>query len=258
MSITSLFDLTGKTALITGGSKGIGKAIARGFAEAGADVCITARNAEALHAAGQEIATGLGVRVECFPCDMSDRAAADAMADQVLERFGSVNILVNNAGTNRPETLLETTEETWDEILEINFTACMRLARKLAPGMIAQNWGRIIHLSSVMALASNSGRGLYSGTKAALIGMSRAHALELGPHGITVNCICPGPIATDLPMSLLNDEQKERFAQRTALKRWGEPIDMVGPALLLASEGGAYVTGTVILADGGMLCRTFD
>ena len=101
-------------------------------------------------------------------------------------------------------------------------------------------------------------RGLYSATKAALIGMARAHALELGPYGITVNCLAPGPVATDLPMNLLNDEQKRRFAERTALKRWGQTIDMVGPALLLASDAGAYITGTVILADGGMLCRTFD
>ncbi len=124
--------------------------------------------------------------------------------------------------------------------------------------MIERRWGRIIHLSSVMALASNPGRGLYSGTKAALIAMARAHALELGPFGITVNCLAPGPIATDLPMNLLSAEQKQRFSDRTAVKRWGQPIDMVGPTLMLASDAGAYITGNVILADGGMLCRTFD
>jgi NAD(P)-dependent dehydrogenase (short-subunit alcohol dehydrogenase family) len=134
----------------------------------------------------------------------------------------------------------------------------MALARALAAGMIERRWGRIIHLSSVMALASNPGRGCYSATKAALIGMTRAHALELGPFGITVNCLAPGPIATDLPMSLLTDEQKQRFAELTAVKRWGETRDMVGPLLMLASEAGAYITGTVVVADGGMLCRTFD
>jgi 3-oxoacyl-[acyl-carrier protein] reductase len=107
-------------------------------------------------------------------------------------------------------------------------------------------------------LASNPGRGLYSGTKAALIGMARAQALELGPSGITVNCLAPGPVATDLPMSLLTPAQKEIFASRTAVKRWGTVQDMVGPVLLLASEAGAFITGTTISADGGMLCRTFD
>lgn len=258
MSIKSLFDLTGRSVLITGGSKGIGKAIARGFAQCGADVCITARNEAELQAATEEIAQGLGVRVGYRVCNMADRAAADAMADDVLRDFQGIDILINNAGTNQPQVLAETTDSSWDEVLELNFTSCMRLARKVVPQMIEKRWGRIIHLSSVMALASNPGRGLYSGTKAALIGMARAHALELGPHGITVNCICPGPIATDLPMSLLNEDQKRRFAERTALKRWGKTIDMVGPALLLGSDAGAYITGTAILADGGLICRTFD
>ncbi|MEW4451787.1 SDR family NAD(P)-dependent oxidoreductase [Bremerella sp. JC817] len=258
MSVKSLFDLTGRKALVTGGSKGIGKAIARAFAECGADVCITARHEEELQAAAKEIAQGLSGRVEYRVCDMGDRAAVDAMSIDVLQSLQGIDILVNNAGTNKPEILTETTDDVWDEVLELNFTACMRLARHVVPGMKEKNWGRIIHLSSVMALASNPGRGLYSGTKAALIGMARAHALELGPYGITVNCICPGPIATDLPMSLLNDEQKQRFAERTAVKRWGETMDMVGPALLLGSDAGAYITGTTILADGGLICRTFD
>ncbi|RCS41106.1 SDR family NAD(P)-dependent oxidoreductase [Bremerella cremea] len=258
MSVRSLFDLTGRSALITGGSKGIGKTLARAFAECGANVCITARNEDELKSATEEIAQGLGSRVIYRVCDMADRAAVDAMAIDVLQEFQGIDILINNAGTNRPELLAETNDTTWDEVLELNFTACMRLARHVVPDMKEKQWGRIIHLSSVMALASNPGRGLYSGTKAALIGMAKAHALELGPHGITVNCICPGPIATDLPMSLLNEEQKQRFAERTALKRWGKTIDMVGPALLLGSDAGAYITGTTILADGGLTCRTFD
>ena len=182
----------------------------------------------------------------------------DDLAAWSLANMGPVSILVNNAGSNRPQPLVEIQDKDWDEIIELNLTSCMRLARSLTPAMIEQKWGRIIHLSSVMALASNPGRGCYSATKAALIGMTRAHALELGPHGITVNCIAPGPIATDLPMSVLNDEQKKKFKELTAVKRWGQVIDMVGPALLLASDAGAYITGNVILADGGMLCRTFD
>jgi NAD(P)-dependent dehydrogenase (short-subunit alcohol dehydrogenase family) len=254
----TLFDLSGRTALITGGSKGIGKAVARGMAEAGAEVMICARNEEELSAAAKEIAAGLSSRVEYSVTDMTDRSQVDTMALEATRRLGKVDILFNNAGSNQPESLVDTTDEAWERILELNLTSCMLLARALAPGMIERKWGRIIHTSSVMAYASNPGRGLYSATKAALIGMARAHALELGPHGITVNCLAPGPVMTDLPMSLLNDEQKKLFAERTAVKRWGRVADMVGPTLLLASDAGAYITGTAILADGGMLCRTFD
>jgi NAD(P)-dependent dehydrogenase (short-subunit alcohol dehydrogenase family) len=256
--LRELFDLTGKTAVVTGGSKGIGKAIARGLAEAGAQVVICSRHADQLAQAAAEIQEGLATPVLTFVADLAKREAADAFAQEVLDQVQRVDILINNAGNNRPQNLADTTFDVWDEILQINFTSCMQLAKAFTPGMIEQNWGRILYLSSVMALASNAGRGLYSGTKSALIGMARAHALELGPHGITVNCLAPGPIATDLPMSLLNDEQKKKFAERTAVKRWGEPVDMVGPALMLASQAGAYISGHVLLADGGMLCRTFD
>jgi NAD(P)-dependent dehydrogenase (short-subunit alcohol dehydrogenase family) len=254
----ALFDLSGRTALVTGGSKGIGKAVARGYAESGADVLICSRHEEELKAAASEIGDQLSVRVEYLVADMTDRGQVDRLAQQSIERMGKVDILFNNAGSNQPQTLLDTSEEAWERILELNFTSCMLLARALAPGMIERRWGRIVHTSSVMAFASNPGRGLYSATKAALIAMSRAHALELGPHGITVNCLAPGPVMTDLPMSLLDDAQKKLFAERTAVKRWGEVADMVGPTLLLSSDAGAFISGTAILADGGMLCRTFD
>jgi 3-oxoacyl-[acyl-carrier protein] reductase len=253
-----LFSLHGRTALITGGSKGIGKACARAMAEAGANIAISARHEDELQAAAKEIGDGLNVQVEYFVADMNDRNQVKKLADDVLARFGRVDVLFNNAGSNRPQTLVDTTMDVWDSILELNFTSCMLLSKYLVPQMIERKWGRIIYTSSVMALASNPGRGLYSGTKAALIGMARAQALELGPSGITVNCLAPGPVATDLPMSLLTPAQKEIFASRTAVKRWGTVQDMVGPVLLLASEAGAFITGTTISADGGMLCRTFD
>jgi NAD(P)-dependent dehydrogenase (short-subunit alcohol dehydrogenase family) len=252
-----LFRLTGKSALITGGSKGIGKAMARLFAEAGADIAICARHEDELKKAVQEITEGLKVRCVYRVADMTNRGDVDALAKWAKESLGKIDILVNNAGSNQPQELLATTDESWDHILELNLTSCMRLARALAPAMAERGWGRIIHLSSVMGLVSNPGRGAYSATKAALIGMMRAHALELGPRGVTVNCIAPGPIMTDLPMSLLSDEQKKSFAERTALKRWGDAADMAGPALMLASEAGRYITGAVIVADGGMLCRSF-
>lgn len=256
--LNKLFDLTGRVALITGGSKGIGKAMARAFAEAGADVAISARHEDELKSAVAEIGAGLSRKIAYRVADMASREQTDDLARWALDTFGRVDILVNNAGSNKPQNLVDATDDLWDQIIELNLTSCMRLARALAPQMIARKWGRIIHLSSVMALASNPGRGSYSATKAALIGMMRAHALELGPVGVTVNCIAPGPVATDLPMNLLNDEQKRRFAELTAVKRWGQTIDMVGPAMMLATDAGAFITGTVVVADGGMLCRTFD
>ena len=255
--LNKLFDLSGRTALITGGSKGIGKAMARAFAEAGANIAISARHEDELEKAKAEIADGTNVKVEYFVADMTQRDQVKKLAKDVLAKLGRVDVLVNNAGSNKPQNLVDTTEEAWDEILELNLSSCYLLAHLLVPGMIERKWGRIIHTSSIMALASNPGRGLYSATKAALIGMARAHALELGPHGVTVNCLAPGPVATDLPMNILSDEQKKSFAERTAVKRWGEPIDMVGPALLLATDAGAFITGNVIVADGGLLCRTF-
>lgn len=252
-----LFDLRGKCALVTGGSKGIGKAIARGLAEAGADVAICSRHEEELQTAAVAISEGLERRVIHRVTDMTNRGDVDALARWAVESLGKIDIVVNNAGSNQPQDLLHTTDEVWDRILELNLTSCLRLSRMLAGGMAERGWGRIIHISSIMGLVSNPARGAYSATKSALIGMMRAHALELGPRGVTVNCIAPGPIRTDLPMSLLSDEQKKSFADRTALGRWGDPIDMVGPALMLAGEAGSYVTGAVIVADGGTICRSF-
>ncbi len=256
--LKELFNLAGRVALVTGGSKGIGKACARGLAECGASVAISARHEDELKKAKAEIGDNLSVRVEYFVADMNDRDAVKKLAKDVLAKFGRCDILFNNAGSNKPQTLVDTTDEVWDNIVELNLTSCMLLSREIVPTMIKNKWGRIVYTSSIMGLASNPARGCYSATKAALIGMARAQALELGPHGITVNCLAPGPIATDLPMSLLSPEQKKVFAERTAVKRWGQTIDMVGPVLLLATDAGAYVTGNVILADGGILCRTFD
>jgi NAD(P)-dependent dehydrogenase (short-subunit alcohol dehydrogenase family) len=256
--LKELFNLSGRTALITGGSKGIGKAVARGLAECGANIAISARHDDELKKARAEIADGQSVRVEYFIADMNDRGQVKRLAKDVLAKFGRCDVLFNNAGSNKPQALVDTTDEVWDSIVELNLTSCMLLSRELAPAMIKNKWGRIIYTSSIMGLASNPARGCYSATKAALIGMARAQALELGPHGITVNCLAPGPIATDLPMSLLSPDQKKVFAERTALNRWGQTIDMVGPILLLATDAGAYITGNVILADGGILCRTFD
>jgi NAD(P)-dependent dehydrogenase (short-subunit alcohol dehydrogenase family) len=254
---TPLFDLTGKVALVTGGSKGLGKAMARGFAEAGADIVICSRHAEELESALPEILKGTGVRGKSYVVDMIDRAQVNSLAKSAVEAMGKVDILVNNAGSNVPQFIDEIEDEKWDRIVELNLTSCMSLSRALIPQMKQRKWGRIIHISSVMGLTSKAGRSCYSATKAALIGLARAMALDLGPHGITCNCIAPGPFLTDLPASVLSKAEQDTFADRTALGRWADPRELAGPALLLASDAGSYITGTTLLVDGGNLCKTF-
>lgn len=253
----TIFDLSGRVALVTGGSKGLGKAMARGFAEAGADVVISSRHEEELKPALAEITDGTSVRGAYFVADMTLREDVRRLADAAKKEMGKVDILVNNAGTNVPQEIDQIRDEDWDRIIELNLTSCMALTREIVPGMKERRWGRVIHISSIMALASKRGRDAYSATKAALVGMARASALELGPDGVTVNCLAPGPFLTDLPGSLLSETEKAQFAERTALLRWGEPRELVGPALLLASDAGSYITGETLVVDGGTLCHTF-
>lgn len=251
------FDLTGRVALVTGGSKGLGKAMARALAEAGADIVIASRHEDELTAAAREISAGLPIRMALRTADMLDRAQVQALADFAQAEFGRVDILINNAGSNIPQVIDEITDEAWDRIVELNLTSCALLSRAVVPGMKSRRWGRIIHISSIMGLASRTGRNSYSATKAALIGLARASALDLGPYGITVNCIAPGPFLTDLPLSILTEEEKQSFSNRTALGRWGTPEELMGPVLLLASDAGSYITGATLVVDGGTLCKTF-
>jgi len=253
----TIFDLTGRVALVTGGSRGIGKAIARLFAEAGADVMICSRKEEELQKAAAGIGEGTGARVEYLAVDMTQRDQVKRLAETTIERLGKVDILVNNAGYNVPQPIDQIDDETWDRLVELNLTSCMALTRYCVPGMKQRRWGRVIHMSSIMGLASTKGRNVYSATKSALIGMARASSLDLGEFGITVNCIAPGPILTEMPMSILSEEQKAVFAERTALQRWGKPEEIAGPALLRASEAGSYVTGAVLVVDGGVMNKMF-
>ena len=188
---------------------------------------------------------------------MTVRDEVRRLADTTVQRLGKVDILVNNAGFNVPQAIDEIDDQTWDRLVELNLTSCMALTRALVPGMKERGWGRVIHMSSIMGITSTAKRNVYSATKSALIGMARASALDLGRDGITVNCLAPGPIATELPMSVLSEEQKSSFASRTAMNRWGRPEEIAGPALLLASDAGSYITGAVIVIDGGITSNVF-
>lgn len=255
--LSSMFDLTGKVALVTGGSKGLGKAMARGLAEAGADIVISSRHEDELQQAAREIGAGLSRKVIYRVADMTDRSAVRELADFAIGEMGKVDILINNAGSNIPQGIDEITDDAWDRIIELNLNSCMALTRAVVPQMRSRKWGRIIHISSIMGLGSKEARNSYSATKSALIGMCRATALDVGMDGITVNCIAPGPFLTDLPASVLSTAEREVFAGRTALGRWGDPQELAGPALLLASDAGSYITGSVLLVDGGTMAKIF-
>jgi NAD(P)-dependent dehydrogenase (short-subunit alcohol dehydrogenase family) len=255
--IHQLFDLTGRVALVTGGSKGLGKAMARGFAEAGANVVISSRHEKELVAAKREIQSGTSVKVAHFVADMTHRDHAQRLAEQALEAMGRVDILVNNAGSNQPQPTEQIVDADWDRLVELNLSSCMSLTRALVGPMKERRWGRVINVSSILGLTSAAGRSAYSATKSGLIGLTRAGANDLGTFGVTVNCLAPGPFLTDLPASLLTAEQQAIFAQKTIMGRWAKPEELVGPALLLASDAGSFITGATLVVDGGCLVKMF-
>ncbi len=249
------FNLTHRSALVTGGSRGLGLEMARILAQAGAEVAICSRNRSEIEAAAAKLSAETGARVEPFVADVGQRPEAERLATEAIARLGKVDILISNAGWNIPQPIEKIRDEDWDSLVELNVTSSMVLSRALAPGMVQRRWGRMIYISSIMALASTAERVAYSTTKAALHGMMMANALHLSPHGITVNCIAPGPFATDMPMSILSKEQQAKLAGRTAVGRWGQPVELAPAALLLSSDAGAYISGSVLLVDGGAMAR---
>jgi NAD(P)-dependent dehydrogenase (short-subunit alcohol dehydrogenase family) len=255
MSVPALFQVANRVALVTGGSKGLGFAMARALAEAGADIVISSRHEDELCKALEEILAGTGRKGAYVVADMSKRADVKRLAQTALDKMGRVDILVNNAGTNVPQPIDEISDEVWDNVMEINLNSIMVLTRALVPQMKQRKWGRIVHISSIMGFVSKEKRNVYSATKTALRGFARATALDLGEFGITVNCIAPGPFLTDLPMGILTEQEKKDFARTTAMNRWGDPKELAGPILLLCSDAGSYITGTTMVVDGGFLLK---
>jgi gluconate 5-dehydrogenase len=252
-----LFSLDGKVALVTGASRGLGRAMALGLAEAGAHVVVNGRNEAGIEATMAALKAA-GRKATAMAFDTTDIKAADAAIERIEGELGHLDILVNNAGYGNGKSGSESTNEDWADIIEVDLNACFRLARKSSVGMIRRGWGRIISISSVNAHIAREANASYCAAKAGLEGMTRALAVEWGPHGVTVNAIAPGYMMTpdNMTNALRADPvQRARFADRTALRRWGQAHELDGAVIYLASEAGAYCTGHVLVVDGGMTVK---
>jgi 3-oxoacyl-[acyl-carrier protein] reductase len=244
-------NLTGKVALITGASGGIGRAIAETFAEAGAAVALNySRNAARAEEAAAAIESA-GGQAFAVQADVSDPAAADAMIARVQERWGRLDVLVNNSGVTRDGLLMRMKDEDWDTVLDTNLKGAFHCARAAVKIMMKQRSGRILNVSSVVGVIGNPGQTNYCASKAGLIGFTKALAKEVGSRGITVNAIAPGFIMTEMTAAL-SDEVSAKIQANIPLGVFGEPSDIAAAALYLASDAAKYVTGTVLQVDGGL------
>jgi NAD(P)-dependent dehydrogenase (short-subunit alcohol dehydrogenase family) len=243
--------LTGRVAVITGASRGLGRQIAEALAAAGAAVALAGRDAEALEAVHTAI-TGRGGKAEKFLADVADETSVSGLRDQVRSRLGAPDILINNAGINIRKPLHEFTLEEWNRVLGTNLNGPFLCTRAFVPGMIGRKYGRILNLTSIMSHVSLPGRAAYSASKAGLLGMTRALALELAPHSITVNGISPGPFATEMNTILMQDPVKNaEFIAKIPVGRWGKVEEIGALAVFLCSEAAGFITGTDIRIDGG-------
>ncbi len=242
-----MFDLTGKNALVTGATGGLGGSIARALHARGATVAVSGTRQEALDA----LTGDLGDRVQPFICNLQDSDAVEALATGAEEAMGSLDILVNNAGITRDNIFMRMKDEDWDTVLQVNLTAAFRLTRAAVRGMMRRRSGRIIGITSVVGVTGNPGQGNYAAAKAGMIGMSKSLAQEVASRGITVNCVAPGFIETAMT-DALNDKQREMILGRVPAGRLGKADDIAAAVVYLASEEAAYVTGQTLHVNGGM------
>jgi 3-oxoacyl-[acyl-carrier protein] reductase len=242
-----MFDLTGKTALVTGASGGIGGAIARALHQQGATVAISGTKREAL----DHLAADLAGRTHVLPCNLADKADVEKLVPAAEAAMGQLDILVNNAGITRDGLFMRLKDEDWDEVIAVDLTAGFRLARAAVRGMMRRRDGRIIGITSVVGVTGNAGQGNYAAAKAGMIGMTKSLAQEVASRSVTVNCIAPGLIETAMTSGLA-DKQREAILERVPLGRLGSAADVAAAVVFLAAPEGAYVTGQTIHVNGGM------
>ena len=242
-----MFDLTGKYALVTGASGGIGGAIAKALHGAGATVGLSGTRVEPL----QALAAELQSRAHVLPCNLGDAAAVEALPKQAIEAMGGLDILVNNAGITRDQLFMRMSDEDWAQVLDVNLTSTMRLCRAVMRPMMKARWGRIVNISSIVGATGNPGQVNYAASKAGMVGMTKSIAYEVASRGITANCVAPGFIATAMTETL-PDAQKEALNARIPMGRMGEGADIGAAVAYLASREAGYVTGQTIHVNGGM------
>lgn len=251
------FDLTGRCALVTGASRGIGREIALGFAAAGADLALAARTRPDLERLGAEVRDrGCGRCLE-LPTDVTDPAAISRMVQTTLAEFGGIDVLVNNAGgTSFMVPFVDLRFDGWEKVMRLNVDSIVHACQEVGRSMVARGQGSIINVASVAALQGTPTLAPYGASKAAVVSLTRTLALEWGHAGVRVNALCPGWTATDLNRNLWEDPAaSEAMTASIPLGRWGQPGDMVGAALLLASDAGSYITGQTLVVDGGLTAR---
>jgi 3-oxoacyl-[acyl-carrier protein] reductase len=244
--------MEGKTAIVTGGRRGIGRAIVETLAKNGANVAIADRDETEAQQVAQEIASATGRRIIAIQTDVSDYEAAQAMAKSIIKEFGRVDILVNNAGVTRDTLIMRMDESDWDTVLDTNLKGAFNCAKAIVRPMMKQRYGRIVNISSVSGLAGQAGQTNYSASKAGLIGFTKALAREVASRGITVNAVAPGFVPTALTINL-PEELKESMMKLIPLSRWGQPEEIAYAVAFFASDAAAYITGQVLSVDGGMM-----
>ena len=242
-----MFDLTGKKALVTGASGGIGGEIAKTLHAAGATVCLSGTRTEPLEA----LAAELGDRAYVLPCNLSDPEAVDALPKQAIEIMGGVDILVNNAGITRDQIFMRMSDEEWQSVIDVNLTSTMRLCRGVMRPMMKARWGRIINISSIVGATGNPGQVNYAASKAGMVGLTKSIAYEVASRGITANAVAPGFIATAMT-DKLTDDQKAAINGKIPAARMGTPEEIAAAVLFLASPEAGYVTGATLHVNGGM------
>ena len=245
-------DLTGKRALVTGGSKGLGRVMATALAEAGADVAIVSRTLDATQEAAEAIAAQTGRNTLAIGADVTVAQDVERMAREAEERLGPIDILVNNAGNNARGLIQDLKEQDWDSVLDTNLKSVFLCSRVLGPKMADRGWGRVINMGSILSVIAIPGRAPYASAKAGVINLTKVLALEWATSGVTVNAICPGPFGTDMNKPIISDPEKyAAFISKIPMGRWGELDEISAPVLFLASEGASFVTGSCLFVDGG-------
>jgi len=240
-------DLSGRTALVTGSTRGIGRAIAQTLSDCGANVAVVGRDPSKAEMVATTLKSGRG-----FACELTDPSAVVALVDEVEKAFGAVDILVNNAGITKDNLLIRLKDEDWDSVLNANLKAAFVATRAASRGMMKRRWGRVINIASIVGLIGNKGQANYAASKAGLIGLTKSVAREFASRNILANVVAPGFIDTDMT-STMTAEARETLSKQIPLERLGTPIDIAGMVAFLASEHASYITGQVFVVDGGMV-----